>query len=134
MKKYHDKNQTPSTPSIAHLYALKNQMDYIVNIEGIENRFKRHERMAKIVRAWAKKHFELFAEDGYESNTLTTIKNIRGISVADLNKELKKNHQAVLSNGYGAIKEKTFRIAHMADTQEFEIRGLLAAIEDILGL
>jgi len=40
------------------------------------------------------------------------IKNTRGISVADLNKELGKRNLA-LSNGYGKLKEQTFRIAHM---------------------
>ena len=40
----------------------------------------------------------------------------------------------MISNGYGVLKEKTFRIAHMGDTQEWEIRGLLATIDRILGL
>lgn len=46
--------------------------------------------MADIVRNWGRKYFELFPEEGYLSNTLTTIKNTRGISVSDLNKELAK--------------------------------------------
>jgi len=40
----------------------------------------------------------------------------------------------VISNGYGVLKEKTFRIAHMGDTQEWELRGLLATIERIIGI
>ena len=39
-----------------------------------------------------------------------------------------------ISNGYGGLKGKTFRIAHMGDTQLDEIEGLLKAIENILGL
>ena len=39
-----------------------------------------------------------------------------------------------LSNGYGDLKEKTFRIAHMADTTMDELNELLADIEDILQL
>lgn len=134
MKKYHDKNQTPSTPSISHLYALDVQLTFIVEQEGLDKRFARHAAMAEIVRDWAKKHFELYAEEGYESQTLTTIKNTKEINVAELNKKLKEKTLAVISNGYGAIKEKTFRIAHMADTQEYEIRGILETIEDVLGL
>ena len=53
--------------------------------------------------------------------------------MADLNRQLAEQ-QAMISNGYGVLKEKTFRIAHMGDTQEWEIRGLLATIDHILGL
>ncbi|MBN2136158.1 MAG: alanine--glyoxylate aminotransferase family protein [Acidobacteria bacterium] len=129
-KKYHDKNMTASTPAIPHIFALNAQMTDIL-AEG-SARFDRHARMAKLVQDWANKHFEVFAEEGYASNTVTCIKNTRNISVADLNGELAK-HQCTISNGYGDLKEKTFRIAHMADTQEWEIRGLLSLIDSILG-
>ncbi|MGL4762327.1 MAG: pyridoxal-phosphate-dependent aminotransferase family protein [Sarcina sp.] len=124
--------QYPSTPSLPHMYALDYQLDYILNIEGLENRFNRHIEMAQIVRKWAKEHFEIFTQEGYYSNTLTNIKNTRGISVSELNKELGKRGM-MLSNGYGKLKEKTFRIAHMADCTVEDINILLAAIDDILG-
>ena len=125
--------QYPSTPSLSHMFALDYQLDYILNVEGLENRFKRHIEMADIVRNWGRKYFELFPEEGYLSNTLTTIKNTRGISVADLNKELAKRGFQI-SNGYGDLKEKTFRIAHMADITVDEVKELLDNINDILGL
>ena len=62
----------------------------------------------------------------------SALQEARGISVADLNKQLALQHVAI-SNGYGTLKEKTFRIAHMGDTQEWEIRGLLQTIDRILG-
>jgi len=130
-KKYHERNMTPTTPAIPQIFGLNYIMDDIL-AEG-KDRFKRHANMAKIVQEWAKKNFDLFAEKGYESNTVTCIKNTRGISVAGLNEELAK-HNCMLSNGYGKMKEETFRIAHMADTQEWEIRGLLSLIDSILGL
>ena len=134
LKKYIDKKdyQYPTTPSLSHMYALDYQLDYILNKEGLENRINRHSEMAKIVREWAKKHFEMFPEEGYYSETLTTVKNTRGISVADLNKELGKRGMTI-SNGYGNLKEKTFRIAHMADCTVDDIEILLDAIDDILG-
>ena len=39
-----------------------------------------------------------------------------------------------ISNGYGDLKDKTFRIAHMADTQMEDIEELLRNIDDILNL
>lgn len=125
-------HQYPSTPSLPHMFALNYQLDKILE-EGLENRFARHEEMAKYVRAWAKKHFELFPQEEYASNTLTNIKNTRGISVAELNKRLAMRGY-MISNGYGKLKEQTFRIAHMGEITLPQIKELLANIEDILGL
>jgi aspartate aminotransferase-like enzyme len=125
--------QYPSTPSISHMFALDYQLDYILNTEGLENRFKRHMNLAEIVRNWAREKFQLFADERYLSRTLTTVKNTRKISVSDLNRELQKRGM-MISNGYGDLKEKTFRIAHMADTQIDDIYELLSNIDDILGI
>jgi aspartate aminotransferase-like enzyme len=125
--------QYPSTPSLPHMFALDYQLDKILDEEGLDNRFKRHEENAKFVRAWAKKHFELYANEDHLSNTLTNIKNTRGISVKALNEELGKRGY-VISNGYGKLKEKAFRIAHMAETTQEELETLLKEIEDILEL
>jgi aspartate aminotransferase-like enzyme len=131
MLKYAERGQTPATPAIPQIQALDAQLDDIL-AETPTGRFERHEALATIVRGWARRHFAVFAEEGYESPTLTCVTNTRGISVAALNKELGKQWVAI-SNGYGDLKEKTFRIAHMGDTQEWEIRGLLAVIDRILG-
>ena len=132
MQKYHERGQTPATPAIPQIHALDAQLDDIL-AEGAENRYARHAMMAQIVRDWAREHFAVFAQEGFESETLTCVTNTRGISVGDLNKELGRL-SAAISNGYGDLKEKTFRIAHMGDTSEWEIRGLLATIDRILGL
>ena len=132
MLKYDERLNTPSTPAIPQIHALDAQLDDIL-AEGPEVRFARHAELAAIVGDWARRHFALFAEEGFESTTITCVENTLGISVADLNKELGRQW-AMISNGYGVLKEKTFRIAHMGDTQEWEIRGLLATIDRILGL
>lgn len=122
--------QYPSTPSLSHMFALDYQLDRIL-AEGLEDRFARHKEMAGIVRAWAKDKFELFPDERYASNTLTAIKNTREISVGELNKKLGE-YGYMISNGYGDLKEATFRIAHMADTTVEEVKELLAVIDKIL--
>jgi predicted phosphoserine aminotransferase len=133
MHKSHLKNQTPSTPAIPHLYALDAQLDDML-AEGMEHRFARHARMAKIVQSWAQKHFGIFPEEGYWSPTLTCVNNTKEIDVADLIGTLADEYNLRIANGYGDIKGKTFRIAHMGDTQVDEIEGLLRVIESALGL
>jgi len=124
--------QYPSTPSVSHYFALDYQLDRIL-AEGLENRFARHIAMAERVRAWGEQYFALFSDKRYLSNTLTTMANTRGISVGDLNKALAQRGFEI-SNGYGDLKEKTFRIAHMADCTMDDINRLLDNINDILGL
>lgn len=123
--------QYPSTPSLSHMFALDYQLDRIL-AEGLENRYARHKEMAEYVRAWAREHFKLFPDERYLSNTLTNVDNTRNISVADLNKQLGERGFQI-SNGYGKLKEKTFRIAHMADCTLDDIKELMKNMDDILG-
>jgi len=124
--------QYPSTPSLSHMFALDYQLDLILE-EGLENRFLRHKEMATCVRDWGRKYFELYANERYLSNTLTNISNIHEIDIAALNQELGRRGFQI-SNGYGKLKDKTFRIAHMADCTMAEIEELLANMNDILNL
>jgi aspartate aminotransferase-like enzyme len=134
LKRYDKDHQTPTTPAVSLFFALDLQLDKMI-AEGMENRYKRHVEMAEFTRAWAKKYFKLFPEPGYESVTLTAVDNkgSRNIKVADLNAELGKRGFQI-SNGYGKLKEETFRIAHMGDLTLDEIKELLKNIEDILKL
>lgn len=124
--------QYPSTPSIPHVFALEFQLERMLK-EGLEARFARHREMAELVRGWARKHFALYPSEEYASDTVTCMRNTRGISVKDLNGKLGERGFAI-SNGYGSLKEKTFRIAHMAELTRADLQELLGHVEDILKL
>jgi aspartate aminotransferase-like enzyme len=128
----YEKHMTPATPAISLIQALNKQMDDIL-ATGLENRWARHKEMAAFVQDWAREYFELFSDERYLSNTVTNVKNKRGISVADLNKALGERG-AMISNGYGDLKEKCFRIAHMGDLTLDDLKWLTGLIEAILGL
>ncbi len=133
MVKSHQKNETPATPSIPHLFALNVQLDAML-AEGLDRRFARHAEMAAVTQAWAQRHFAMYPEEGYWSHTVSCITNTRNISVDDLNKTLVRDHGLRISNGYGDLKGKTFRIGHMGDHTVADVRGLLATIDALLGL
>ena len=86
-----------------------------------------------IVQDWTRRYFALFSDERYLSLTVTNVTNTRGISVGGLNDELGKRG-AMISNGYGDLKDKCFRIAHMGDLTVDDMKWLLAQINDILGL
>ena len=123
--------QYPSTPALSIMYAMDYQLDRILE-EGLENRYKRHLDMAQCVRDWAKNNFELFPKEEYASDTVTAIKNTKGIDISWLNRELgERGYQ--ISNGYGDLKDKTFRISHMGDYTLEDVEGLLETIDEVLG-
>ncbi|MGD8856189.1 MAG: alanine--glyoxylate aminotransferase family protein [Chloroflexota bacterium] len=128
MEKYHLRHQTPATPAISLLYALDLQLDHIL-AEGIEARFARHLALRDRTIAWAERRgFELYAQEGYRSPTVTCVTNNLNIHVASLNDYL-RTQGMIISNGYGPLKEQAFRIAHMGDVQEHELVELLTAID-----
>lgn len=124
------KDQTVVTPSIPHIMALHYQCGRFLE-EGMENVWKRHKEMGDYVRGWGKDQgFAVFPQAGYESNTLTCFKNMRGIDVGAVNKALQEKHNAVFGNGYGKLKNETFRIAHMGDITMDDLKELLGWIEE----
>jgi aspartate aminotransferase-like enzyme len=132
MEKHRTRNSTPATPATSLINALDFQLDRILE-EGIEARFDRHAAMAARVHAWAlERGFGLFAAEGYRSNTVTTVANTREVNFADLNAFLMARDMR-LANGYGALKGKTFRIAHMGELTLNDIEVLLAAMDEFLG-
>ncbi len=125
------KNNTPATPAISLMYALDAQMDAIA-AEGWAARFARHQQMMNQVHDWVRaRGFDFFAEEGYRSPTVTTVTNTRNIDVGKLNAYLRQ-HNMLISNGYGKLKGQTFRIAHMGDTMPEDIAQLLGVIDAFL--
>jgi len=126
------KNQTLVTPSIPHIMALNYQCKKLLT-EGMENVWERHKKMGEFVRGWAKEKFGLFCDERYASNTLTAVKNTRGINVAETIGAIQEKHNTIFGNGYGKLKEETFRIAHMGDITLDELKELLGWIDEETG-
>jgi len=125
------KDSTPATPAISLIYALDVQLDRIL-AEGLVNRFARHSGMAERVQDWAlEQGLGLFAAEGYRSKTVTAVANTLDLDFNELNIFLMKKGMRI-ANGYGPLKDKTFRIAHMADTQMKDIEQLLKRMQKFI--
>ncbi|MGB2808764.1 MAG: aminotransferase class V-fold PLP-dependent enzyme, partial [Sedimentisphaerales bacterium] len=127
-----EKNQTPTTPNVPHIMALNYQCKKLLE-EGMEKVWGRHKQMGDFVRAWAKEKFDLFCEEKFASDTLTTVKNTRGINVAETISTIQQKHNTIFGNGYGKLKEETFRIAHMGDITLDDLKELLGWIDEEIG-
>lgn len=125
------KEQSPTTPSTAHLYALVAQLQRIEE-EGLERRWARHAEMAEHTREWAAGHgWDPFPQEGFRSDTVSCIARGDGPAFTQALAALKE--QGILvSNGYGELKDKTFRIGHMGEHTMDDLRDLLERFDRAL--
>ncbi|MFB6269431.1 MAG: alanine--glyoxylate aminotransferase family protein [Halobacterium sp.] len=131
---YDRKGQTHSTPSIPIMLAYRKQMKRMLE-EGHRARDRRHQEMAEYTREWAYEHFDVFPEEGYESQTVSCIENTQGLDVEGVIEAVSEEYDMAFSNGYGSqLGGKTFRIGHMGEHDVDSIQRLTDAIEDVAGL
>jgi aspartate aminotransferase-like enzyme len=128
------KNNTPSTPPISLMFAADRQLDDIL-AEGLENRWQRHLTMREMTHQWAAdRGFGLFAQTGYESPTVTAVDNrTRNIDVDQMAKFMGGKGFS-MDKGYGEIKGKTFRIAHMGDMTTDVLEEVLSGLDEFIGV
>jgi predicted phosphoserine aminotransferase len=125
------KDNTPSTPAINLIFALDHQLKKMF-AEGLPARSARHRLMAESTRNWAQAHgFTLFAAEGARSVTLTCIANDSRTDLEQL-KKLAAARGYAIDNGYGKIKNQTFRIAHMADFTKADMTELYSVLDELL--
>ena len=129
LKKNSDDNYTLTTPPVSLLFALDLQLDRMVR-EGMPARYRRHAEMAELVRKWASKHGGMLPEEGYMSNTIGVM-NRNGLDFDKFHASLKSKGYEI-SNGYGLVKENTFRIGHMGDITPAKIKGLLNVMDETM--
>ncbi len=130
IKKQNDDNYALTTPPVSLMYALDFQLDRML-AEGMQKRYERHKKMADMVEEWANAKLNgTFPEKGYRSNTISVLNH------GDL--DFDKFHSALkskgyeISNGYGDVKDRTFRIGHMGDTTPEGVKELLSVMDEIL--
>lgn len=124
------KSQSLTTPSTAHLFAIRKQLQFLCS-EGLGARHRRHRQMAQRVREWARERMELYAEPGFESDTVTCIRTNDAMDATDFCGALESEGFRI-APGYGKLKKQTFRIGHMGDHSLQTVESLLEAADRIL--
>ena len=132
LEKYHRRNNTPSTPPVSIMYAADKQLSDILE-EGLEARWQRHIALKERTHEWALANgFGLYAEEGYRSNTITAIENLREIDVFAMADFMREEKGFAMDKGYGNIKGKTFRIGHIGDMTLDYLNEVLSGLDDFL--
>jgi len=128
-KRYDTKKETPYTPSVSLTYAMNEALEIVLD-EGLENRFKRHEKLAKATIAGLEAMgIELFAKEWARSVTVTSAKYPEGIKDSEFRGLLANKYGILVAGGQGQASGKIFRVGHMGEAREYHVLGTLAAIE-----
>ena len=125
------KNQSQFTPAISLVVGLREALRMFKE-EGLENVFKRHERLARATREAAKAlGLELLAPES-PSNALTAIKAPEGIDGKKLKKNFEDMYGLIIAGGQSQLKGKIIRIAHIGYFQPLDIIQAVSTLELVL--
>ena len=121
----------PYTPATNLLYGLAEALKMLLEEEGLDNVFARHQRHAeatrRAVRAWG---LEVYALDPREfSSSLTGVLMPAGQDADRVRKVILDAFDVSLGTGLTKLGGKMFRIGHLGDFNDLMLMGTLAGVE-----
>jgi alanine-glyoxylate transaminase/serine-glyoxylate transaminase/serine-pyruvate transaminase len=126
----------PYTPATNLLYGLRVALKMLLEEEGLDNVFKRHDRHAeatrRAVRAWG---LEILCANPAEySSSLTAVLMPDGHSEIAFRQVVLDHFNLSLGSGLTKLRDKVFRIGHLGDLNDLMLCGTLSGIEMGLAL
>jgi alanine-glyoxylate transaminase / serine-glyoxylate transaminase / serine-pyruvate transaminase len=126
----------PYTPATNLLYGLREALKMLLDEEGLDAVFARHQRHAeatrRAVRGWG---LEVFALDPREySASLTGVLMPAGHDADRVRKVILDAFDLSLGTGLAKLGGKMFRIGHLGDFNDLMLMGTLAGVEMGLAL
>ncbi len=124
----------PYTPPTGLVFGLKEAIAMLEE-EGLENVFARHDRLAeaarRAVRAWGLDY--LSANPHENSSALTAVMMPEGHNADALRAVILERYDVSLGSGLGKVAGKVFRIGHLGWINDLMLVATLAGVEMGLG-
>jgi len=121
----------PYTPATNLLYALRESLKMLLEEQGLDNVFARHQRHAeatrRAVRAWGLEILCLNPEE--YSGSLTAILLPEGHDADQLRQLILERYNMSLGTGLGKVQGRVFRIGHLGDFNDLMLAGTLSGVE-----
>lgn len=125
------KNQTSFTSPVTLIIGLNESLK-MLQAEGLDNAFKRHEKLAKATREAVKAlGLEMFTKES-PSNAVTAINAPAGLDGQEIYKNLRVKYGITAAGGQGQAKGRIFRIAHLGYAGTFDVITAIAGVEMVL--
>jgi aspartate aminotransferase-like enzyme len=125
------KNQNSFTPAISLFVGLRESLN-LIQKEGLESIFRRHEKLATATRSAVKAlGLDLYAPDS-PSNALTAVKVPDGIPGGKLKNLFFEKFGITVAGGQDQAKGKIIRIAHLGYYDRLDMVMVISALEMLL--
>jgi alanine-glyoxylate transaminase/serine-glyoxylate transaminase/serine-pyruvate transaminase len=121
----------PYTPATNLLYALRESLKMLLDEQGLDNVFARHQRHAEAtrcaVRGWG---LEILCLNPDEySGALTAVLLPEGQDADRLRQIILERYDMSLGTGLGKVQGRVFRIGHLGDFNDLMLAGTLCGVE-----
>jgi len=131
-EKHQQKNNTPTTPPIPQIAALRKELEIIEREGGKRARLalyrRRFERIVEGVRGLG---LTLFPKPGVESPTVACVNAPQGMTGHEVYEKMREKGFE-LARGYRHLGEKTFRIGNMGYITMEDIDEMLKALAEVV--
>lgn len=130
-KKATDENSSPFTPPVNLMYGLQASLQ-MMQAEGLDNVFARHQRHTQATRAAMKAmNLPLFAPDEAASPAITAVAPVT-VDAEKIRGAMRKQFDIALAGGQDHLKGKIFRIGHLGFVCDRDILSCVGALESVL--
>jgi alanine-glyoxylate transaminase / serine-glyoxylate transaminase / serine-pyruvate transaminase len=121
------------TAPISMNYALHEALRLLLE-EGLENRWKRHQRMHGLLRKGIEAPgLRIVSQEGHQLWQLNAVSVPEGVDEAGVRKKLLNDHSIEIGAGLGPLKGKIWRVGLMGETAtEANVNRFLSALADCL--
>jgi serine---pyruvate transaminase len=121
------KTDTPWTPAVTLFIGVDAALKMIKN-EGMENIWKRHEKLSNACREGCKAiGLKLFGNS--PSYAVSAVNIPDGVNFSEFNKILKLKYGITVAGGQDHLKGKIMRISHLGYYDEFDMVTMISALE-----
>ncbi len=132
-EKYQQRGNTPTTPPIPQIAALRKELEIIEKEGGKTARLELYrKRFEKIVKGVKDLGLSLFPKPGFESPTVVCVNAPAGMTGHDVYNRMRERGFE-LAKGYRQLGERTFRIGNMGYITFDDIEEMLKALAEVIG-
>jgi aspartate aminotransferase-like enzyme len=129
-KKSADEGMTPTTPPLSMIYAFRAALGMMA-AEGIDKVWNRHRHIGSVTREGiTAAGLRLFAQRGFESNSVTAFLPPAGVTAGSLLETLRRDYGVEAQGGQAHLADRLIRVGHMGWVHEAEMRQAIDAIVD----
>jgi 2-aminoethylphosphonate-pyruvate transaminase len=133
MLRAQEAGETPFTPAVPLFAAFHAALDELIK-EGLRMRMARYRQRASFLRdGFQKLGLKLLLEEGSLSSVLTALWLPKAVTYQQLHDRLKKMGFVIYA-GQSELKGKIFRIAHMGQLFQSDLKGFLKGLKQAMEL